>query len=191
MFSLCKKKGQKKCQILTFGEYCVEMSKVKEEEGCWLLEMSPPASCWPVEKDHGSAGKEWQTLLSYETHHFLRGHSTSESGESKSAKLCEESCEATLLSPCILMTRTPRPAEQRLGSTMGERCSPSKEQTHGAEIVSMLWLLRCFRQTLNLREEFLCFQSLNDFSSLGYWPKGTEKCNVDSKLPIKKKILLH
>lgn len=82
---------------------------------------------------------------------------------------------------------TCRAASLQHGSTMGERCSPSKEQTHGAEIVSMLWLLRCFRQTLNLREEFLCFQSLNDFSSLGYWPKGTEKCNVDSKLPIKKK----
>lgn len=44
----------------------------------------------------------------------------------------------------------------------------------------------CFGQTLNLRGEFLCFQSLLDCSSLGYQLKGTEKCNVNNKLPIKK-----
>ena len=142
-----------------------------------------------MQKDHGSARKGWKTFLSYEIHHFLRGHSTVESGGSKSAKLSEESCETMLLSPCILMTRPPRPAEQQPCSTAVRRengARRAKSKPAAAKTVSMLRLLRCFGQTLNLRGEFICFQSLLGFSSLGYWPKGTEKCNVDNKLPIKK-----
>lgn len=75
---------------------------------------------------------------------------------------------------------------------MGEWCSLSKEQTRwcrdcvDAPVVLVLWA------DSNIRGEFICFQSFLGFSSLGYWPKGTEKCNVDNKLPIKKtQTLLH
>lgn len=48
------------------------------------------------------------------------------------------------------------------------RARRAKSKPAGAETVSMLQLLRCFGQTLNLRGEFMCFRSLLGFSSLGY-----------------------
>lgn len=120
---------------------------VTGERGTRLLETPPPAPSW----SEGHTRRRTMEVLGENENHFflmkhcfLRGCSTSEPGGSKSAKLSEESCKPTLLSPCTLMTRPPRPAEQQFCSTAMWQ---AKSKLSGADTVSMPWLLQCLGQT--------------------------------------------